>query len=50
MVVADSTLSIVSTLFPADQISDDFVCFAILLHLLKEIAFMSHLVLSLIHI
>ena len=31
----------------ADQISDDFVCFAILLHLLKEIAFMSHLVLCL---
>ena len=47
IVVADSTLSIVSTLFPADQMSDDFFPLDILLHRLNEIVFISHRVLCL---
>ena len=46
IVVADSTLWIVSTLFPADQMSfDDLDPLDIFRHLLNERLFRSHLVL-----
>ncbi len=47
IVVADSMPSIVSTLFPADQMSDDLAPLDIRLQRLNEIVFISHRVLCL---